>query len=432
VLKQYTERTSTAVHRLEAKNTELSEASVLLQRRSEELSLLSDLGQLVASEPRSDSLPALVVRRCVPALGDAVAVVWYGAQAVDPAVFWSPSAKSVLPSIGACRVDDFLTLAERVNAGQSVPDWADRTDGQWSAEPLRGADRQLGWLVTWQSGILADSERARLGALTQEVAGRLALALERDTLLEEAASLDALRAVDRAKSDFIATTAHELRTPLTSLQGYAELLRTEVEPSLRDRWLRILDVEAAQLGQVLDQLLDVSRLDSGRFQAQRRVFDLGDVARRAFDGFVEQAASRGHQLQLELNSSPRVYADPAHVERVLRNLISNSLKYTPEGGLIRVGVAERGTAEIEVCVQDPGLGIPPEWLARLFERFQRVDLPERASIRGTGLGLYIARQLVELNDGRIWAESDGLGKGSTFRFTLPIAPPRVRSDAKAT
>jgi signal transduction histidine kinase len=144
------------------------------------------------------------------------------------------------------------------------------------------------------------------------VARRLALVLERDALLEEATSVDALRAVDRAKSDFIATTAHELRTPLTSLQGFTELLRTEVEPGLRDRWLRIVQVEAAQLGQVLDQLLDVSRLDSDRFHAERRVFDLAEVIERVLEAsrdggrvwVTSDGAGRGAAFHFTLAVAP--------------------------------------------------------------------------------------------------------------------------------
>jgi signal transduction histidine kinase len=108
---------------------------------------------------------------------------------------------------------------------------------------------------------------------------------------------------------------------------------------------------------------------------------------------------------------------------VLRNLVSNALKYAPNGGPVLIVVAPRTMAEIEVSVQDEGLGVPPEWQARLFERFERVDLPERASIRGIGLGLYIARQLIELNGGRIWVTSDGTGHGAAFHFTLAVAPP---------
>jgi two-component system phosphate regulon sensor histidine kinase PhoR len=298
--------------------------------------------------------------------------------------------------------------------------------GDWLAATLPGVDAPIGWLIAWSRTELENGERVERQALLNEVARRLALALERDALLEEAATVEALRAVDRAKSDFIAITAHELRTPLTSVQGYAELLHADVEPGLRERWLRILQVEAAQLGQVLDHVLDVSRLDSGRFHAARQSVDLDPLVDRIIREFTNYAALSGHQLEHELMPRlPGVYADPAHVERVLRNLLSNAFKYSPDGGRVRVVGVRRSPALVEVCVQDEGMGIPSEWLGRLFERFQRVDLPERASIRGTGLGLYIARQLIELNGGQIWATSPGPDRGASFHFTLPVAPRRA-------
>jgi signal transduction histidine kinase len=388
------------------------------------LALLSDLGQGAASEPRTANLPALIVSRCVPALGDACAVVWEGSGSVERAVHGGTMAHAVVAGLSAERAADLLGVAARIGRDEVPDGWPAEVGGVWHSSPLPGADKQLGWLLTWSVAGPADAERGGRRELMLEVARRLALVLQRDALLEEAASVDALRAVERAKSDFIATTAHELRTPLTSLQGFTELLRTEVEPTLRDRWLRIVQVEAAQLGLVLDQLLDVSRLDSDRFHAERGVFDLAEVLDRVLEAFREQATMSGHRFQCELAPGlPRCFADPAHVERVLRNLVSNALKYAPNGGPVRVVAAQRATAEIEVSVEDEGLGIAAEWQTRLFGRFQRVDLPERASIRGTGLGLYIARQLVEMNGGSIWVTSDGAGQGAAFHFTLAVAPP---------
>jgi signal transduction histidine kinase len=424
VLKQYMDRTAGAVERLEAANAELMSASLLLRRRSDELALLSDLGQLTAIEPRAASLPALVADRCAPALGEVCAVVWQGPSELECAIRGVPDAQSVALAMRGQRPDELASLAESVVGGGARPDWTSSLNGVWHAARLAGADRPRGWLITWTGTEFADDEVEDQGKLLSEVARRLALVLERDALLEEAASVEALRAVDRAKSDFVAITAHELRTPLTSLQGYAELLRSEVEPGLRERWLGIVQGEAAQLGQVLDHLLDVSRLDSGRFHADRRPFDLREVVNRVLSEYANQAALTGHDLHCELAPElPHVFADPTQIERVIRNLLSNALKYSPQGGDVWLAVGSRST-ELEVCVQDEGLGIPSDWLARLFERFQRVDMPERATIRGTGLGLYIARQLVEMNGGRIWATSDGVGRGACFRFTLAVAPPR--------
>jgi diguanylate cyclase (GGDEF)-like protein len=424
VLKQYIDRTAGAVERLEAANAELIAASSLLRRRGEKLALLSDLGQLTAIEPRAASLPALVADRCVPALGEVCAVVWQGPSELEWTIRGVPDAQAVALAMRAQGLDEVANLAESVVGGGARPDWTRSLNGVWHAARLARPDRPKGWLITWTGAEFAHGEVEDQGKLLCEVARRLALVLEHEALLEEAASVEALRAVDRAKSDFVAITAHELRTPLTSLQGYAELLSTEVEPGLRERWLRIVQVEAAQLGQVLDHLLDVSRLDSGRFHADRRPFDLREVVNRVLAEFGNQAALTGHDLRCELAPElPPAFADPTQIERVIRNLLSNALKYSPQGGDVWLAAASRPT-ELEVCVQDEGLGIPSDWLGRLFERFQRVDMPDRATIRGTGLGLYIARQLVEMNGGRIWATSDGVGRGASFRFTLAMAPPR--------
>ena len=422
VLKQYTDRTTNAVHRLEAANADLVAASSLLQHRGDQLALLSDLGHLSVREPQMANLPQHVAERCVPTLGEICSVMWSGADGLHCAVQASEDVAAQAELLRTRPPETVAALAESVANAGPLPDWVNGR-GTWCALPLAGSGQPLGWILSWGSVLLTEHEKADRIDLMREVAGRLGLVLERDALLEEAAAVDALRAVDRAKSDFIAITAHELRTPLTSVQGYAELLRNEVEPGLRNRWLGILQVETAQLGVVLDQLLDVSQLDSGQFHARRRVFDLDEVVSRSVDEFTSQATLTGHCLQTELAPGlPGAFADPTHISRVLRGLISNALKYSPAGGDIWIVAVQRSVADIEVCIEDEGLGIPPEYLDRLFARFQRVDLPDRASIRGTGLGLYIARQLVEVNGGRIWAESDGAGRGAQFHFTLAAVP----------
>lgn len=423
VLKQYVERTAGAVHRLEAANADLRAASMLLQQRGHELALLSDLGQMVAAEPRTETLPALVVQRCAPSLGELCAIVWHAGEGIHQTVHTTgdPAADQVAAVVSGLTPEDTARLADGILHGRPT-DWSASSGGCWLATPLAGMAEPLGWFLAWTHDALGEDERARRLELMRQVAQRVALVLERDALLEEAAEVEALRTVDRAKSDFIATTAHELRTPLTSLRGYTELLRNPVDPALRDRWLSIVQLEAAQLGQVVDQLLDVSRLDSGRFQAERREFELRDIVNRVVEHFAPEAELSGHHLAVVVPDTMAVFGDPAQVDRILRNLLSNAIKYSPGGGPITLAAMEGSQGEVEVCVEDSGLGIPPEWLGRLFERFQRVERPERASIRGTGLGLYIARQLVELNAGHIWVTSDGEGQGSTFHFTLPLGP----------
>src|SRR5262249_28338597 len=247
------------------------------------------------------------------------------------------NASGVVALINAHSPEELVGVAERVETG--VPEWLAALDGQWLAAPL-SASEQRGWLLAWSPRGLADEECSRRLGLMRGGAQRVGLVLERDALLGEAAELEALRTVDRAKSDFIATTAHELRTPLTSLQGYTELLRNPVDPALRDRWLGIVHVEAAQLGQVVDQLLDVSRLDQGRFHADRIDFELSAVTDAIVAQFAEQATLSGHVLTVGVSRSTHVFADAGHVERVLRNLVSNALKYSPDGGPVTIEAAE--------------------------------------------------------------------------------------------
>jgi signal transduction histidine kinase len=427
VLQQYTARTGAVVERLEAANADLLATSDQLRRRGEDLALLSELGQVVASEPQAARVPQLVVSRCVPTLGDACALVWLEPPPGGKAVH---SAADVEPATDRLRwlaPEALANLGASIHAQGGIQTRVDELRGDWLAAPLEGAGRATGWVIAWRHAA-ADGwdARSRL-ALAQEVGRRVAQALEHGALLEEAATVEALRTLDRAKTDFLAMAAHELRTPLTSLQGYAELLRTQdVEPSLRERWLDILRAESAQLGLFLDQLLDVSRVETGRFQANRRPIAVQEVAESVLTVFEAEASLSGHRFEVAFPPDlPRAYADAAQIERVMRNLVSNALKYAPGGGPVHLRATLTTSGDLELCVADTGLGIPPEWLPRLFQRFARVEAPERATIRGTGLGLYISRQLVELNGGRIWASSAGVGRGATFHFTLPQAPPRL-------
>jgi signal transduction histidine kinase len=154
---------------------------------------------------------------------------------------------------------------------------------------------------------------------------------------------------------------------------------------LRGRWLRIVQVEAAQLGQVLDHLLDVSRLDSGRFHADRRPFDLREVVNRVLAEFANQAALTGHDLRCELAPElPPAFADPMRIGRVIRNLLSNALKHSPTGGQVWLAAASRST-ELEVCVQDEGLGIPSDWPGRCSSGFRGWICPTGRRFAAPGL-----------------------------------------------
>ncbi len=233
-----------------------------------------------------------------------------------------------------------------------------------------------------------------------------------------------MRRLEQAKSDFVSTVSHELRTPLTSIKAYtATLLREDVDFN-RDtqlEFLRIIEEETDRLTRLISDLLDVSRIESGRMELKTRRFDFLELLKIVLEKVMSQTDI--HTLRTELPEGlPPVEADPDKIEQVLLNLLGNAVKYSPRGGEIEVRV--RGfPGKLECTVRDQGVGIPPEHLGRIFEKFSRVDNRATRGIGGTGLGLYITRSIVEAHGGTIWAES-APGQGSMFHFTLPLAQAR--------
>ncbi|TAK25020.1 MAG: response regulator [Chloroflexota bacterium] len=232
------------------------------------------------------------------------------------------------------------------------------------------------------------------------------------------------RAAERLKDELVSVVSHELRTPLASLVGFAELLlvRPFGEEERRE-FLNIMLEEGRRLTELINDFLDLQRMESGRQAIAPVATHLASVIERAVIS-LGQEPERPIAVDVP-NSLPRVFIDGDRVQQVLTNLISNARKFSPAGGQIEISgrVVESAAAgpAVEIAVRDHGLGIPPEALVRVFEKFYRVDSGDRREIKGTGLGLAISRQIIEAHGGRLWAESDGLGKGACFRFTLPLA-----------
>ncbi len=228
------------------------------------------------------------------------------------------------------------------------------------------------------------------------------------------------REVERLKDELVSVVSHELRTPMAVVLGFAELMvERECEPTEMRSYAREIHTHAGRLVGLLNEFLDLRRLESGQVRHHPRPAALPPILREV----VGQLALPGtpHRLIVDApDDLPLAWAEPDRVAQVLTNLVGNALKYSPGGGEVRVG-ALATEREVVVRVTDQGLGLPPEVLPRLFEKFYRVDTPDRQHITGTGLGLAISRRIVEAHGGRIWAESRGLGEGSTFAFTLPRA-----------
>ncbi len=228
--------------------------------------------------------------------------------------------------------------------------------------------------------------------------------------------------LDEMKSQLLATVSHELRTPLASIKGFATtLLRQDVEwdEDSRREFLAIIDEESDRLSELIANLLDMSRLEAGTLRIEPEAADLGPIIHETVVKF--QVMSRRHQLQAVLPATlPFVWADPRRVHQVLRNLVENAIKYSPQGGPITVSAQVRDDG-VQVSVADQGIGLEAHQLERIFDPFYQVDSASTRQVGGSGLGLSICKAIVEAHGGKIWAESRP-GLGSTFSFTLPLAP----------
>lgn len=231
-----------------------------------------------------------------------------------------------------------------------------------------------------------------------------------------------LRRLEGVRRDFVANASHELKTPLTAIRGYSEtLLDDDVDPDLRRRFTRTIHDHATRLQQILDDLLDLSRIESGGWTLEPTAVKIEDTARAAWQPHADEAARRGIELEFHLaEGTRRVTADPGALRQVFANLFSNALRYSPDDAAIHVRAERASDGATRVEVRDVGSGIPPQHLDRIFERFYRVDPARSREEGGTGLGLAIVRHLVERHGGGVEAESE-LGRGTTIRFTLPRA-----------
>jgi two-component system phosphate regulon sensor histidine kinase PhoR len=248
----------------------------------------------------------------------------------------------------------------------------------------------------------------------------VAVALDDDTVY---AFRDAThdRRLEDLRSQFVATISHELRTPLASLHGAAMTLREHDLPAqTQDDLLEMIAEQSNRLANLVEEILVAGQLDSGSLSVVADTFDAEELVR----GVVTAARSRvGEETTIEVAAPPvvpKVHGDGERTRQVLLNLLDNAIKYSPSGGRIDVGLAAVGD-RLRFSVQDEGLGIPVGEQERIFDKFYRLDPDQRRGIGGTGLGLYICRELVRSMHGRIWVESEP-GKGTTFAFELPAEP----------
>jgi signal transduction histidine kinase/ActR/RegA family two-component response regulator len=259
---------------------------------------------------------------------------------------------------------------------------------------------------------------------SEEARGQLLLRAERARSEAEAAN--------RIKDEFLATLSHELRTPLTSLLGWSSVLReARRDEKVLAQGLEAIDRNARVQAQLIDDLLDVSRIVSGKLNLDVRPLDIASVARAAINVVRPAADAKG--ITLDYHAEPglgAISADSARLHQIIWNLLSNAVKFTTHGGKICVRVEHDGS-NARVTVKDTGQGIEPEFLPRVFDRFRQADSSTTRNFGGLGLGLAIVRHLVELHGGTVSAQSDGLNKGATFTATFPLLADRMEPAASA-
>lgn len=230
------------------------------------------------------------------------------------------------------------------------------------------------------------------------------------------------RELEQAKDNLVSTISHELRTPLFSIQGVLDMILQGKVPEAekQDHFMKLAYEQSQRLRNLLDSLLDISRIESGRLELEMRAQDIGRVVHRVADTMEFEALKKKQDLEVVIpNELPQVLVDEDRLIQVVMNLISNAVKFTPKGGQIQIR-AWQSEEQLIVEVIDNGVGIPAESIPELFQRFYQVDSSATREAGGSGLGLYITKQIVEAHGGRIWVESR-LGKGSKFSFSLPLA-----------
>jgi len=298
-----------------------------------------------------------------------------------------------------------------------------RLENQRAGEMLGDAEAN-GWPLAGASApLFVEGDIVRPTGKPVSVEINFAPLFDRDgrlvNIIANVRDITRFREADEMKSTFISVVSHELKTPVALIKGYASTLRRQDahwdQQTVRDS-LQVIEEESDRLAELIDNLLDASRLQAGNFRLTFVELDIDQLVVEVVSKFQTQA--KGHRLIADVRSDlPLVHADEARITQVLRNLISNAVKYSPEGSEVRVTASET-PKEVIITVHDQGQGIPPEEQAQLFTRFYRLDNAATRKAQGAGLGLYLSKAIIEAHGGRIWVESDGKA-GAHFSFSLP-------------
>jgi len=286
--------------------------------------------------------------------------------------------------------------------------------------PIRGEDKIAGLIYVSRRRVAPFTEHDEI--ICQRLADHAAIAIRNSRLFaaERAARAEA-HAANRAKDHFLATLSHELRTPLNAMMGWLRMLRNpRLDEAQKRHGLEVIERNARLQAQLINDLLDVSRIIAGKLELEKYPLDLVPVVQEAIEAIRGDVEAKALTLEVSLDASAgEVLGDPTRLQQVVANLLSNAVKFTARQGRIEVRLARHGV-DTRLSIADSGEGIEPAVLPHVFEPFQQADSTTTRAHQGLGLGLAIVRQLVEAHGGRVRAESGGRGQGATFAVELPI------------
>ena len=286
---------------------------------------------------------------------------------------------------------------------------------------LTEGDEELITILANQIG--QSLENARLFEETWQAQQDLENKVEQRTN-ELTVALEEIKAVSKRKTDFVSAVSHELRTPLTSIKGYASILLSEklggLPQAVKER-LDKINRHSDELAHLVNELLDISRIESGRVTMKSEPCELKDMVTMVADLLSVQLKEKDIEFAIDIRKDIKlILGDRQQLERVFINLVSNAIKFTPLKGKIMINAYSKDGL-VQIDVTDTGIGIPPEAQGAIFEEFYRVDNPINQKVKGTGLGLSLVKHIVEAHKGEIWVKSN-IGEGSTFSFTIPKPP----------
>jgi PAS domain S-box-containing protein len=367
-------------------------------------------------------------RLALAAEGKASAERYRTLASATPALVWAADPEG-RPTFVNDRWSEYTgaTLEDLAGGGWdafSHPDERSLLAGAWERGRMRGAPFEVEFRYRRRDGIY----RWFLGRTvpmvdpTGAVVQWLGVSFD---ITERKEAEDALRRADRLKDQFLATLAHEMRNPLAPIRNAVEILKSKASPDPESVWARdVIDRQVGHMGRLLEDLLDVSRLTQNRLELRKQRIAVADVVRSGVETSRPLIESAGHRLVATLPTEELwIHADPLRISQVISNLLNNAAKYTDRGGQIRFTV-EREGSDILLAVEDTGIGIEPEHLSRIFDMFSQAAPALERSQGGLGIGLALVRGIVEAHEGRIEAQSDGLGRGSRFTVRLPAARPK--------